>query len=123
MTARSRMTQRALVERFTAPTDVDGNVLLDDTGNPLPPSWATHLAAMPIWLYGSTEREAVTEETTAVVTDLKAMAPLTADVTEQDRIQGVKDRRGTVIEAGLLHIETVLYQRSHKALTLSRVSG
>lgn len=116
MTARSRMTQRALVQRLTSPGD-------DDSGNPLPGTWATHLTAMPIWLYASTEREAVTEETTAVVTDLRAMAPLATDITEQDRINGVKDRRGTVIEAGLLHIETILYQRSHLQLTLSRVSS
>lgn len=116
MSARSRMTQRALVQRFASP----GN---DGFGNPLPGTWSTHIAALPIWLHASTEKEAVTEETTAVVTDLKALVPLSADVTEQDRIAGVTDRRGTVIEPGILGIETVLYQRSHKALTLSRVNG
>ena len=116
MTARSRMKQRALVERYSSP----GN---DDSGNPLPGTWATHLAAMPCWLYGSTEREAVTEQTTAVVTDLKLMAPLSASITEQDRINQVKDRRGTVIEAGLLGIESILRKRTHQQLTLSRVTG
>lgn len=116
MTARSRMTQRALVQRFTSPGT-------DDFGNPLPGTWSTHIAALAIWLYGSTEKEAVTEETTAVVTDLKALVPLAADITEQDRISGITDRKGTVIEPGILGIETILYQRSHKALTLSRVSA
>lgn len=117
MSARARMTQRALVQRATAPAT-------DDSGNPGGPvSWGTHIAAMPIWLMASTEREAVTGETTAVVTDLRALAPLSADVTEQDRINTVKDRRGAVIEAGILNVETVQYQRSHKALTLSRVSS
>lgn len=117
MTARSRMTQRALVERLAAGT-------VDDSGNPAPgETWATHLAAMPCWLYGSTEREAVTEEETAVVTDLKLLAPLTADVTESDRIRQVKDRAGTVIEDGVLAIETVLRKRTHQQLTLSRVTS
>lgn len=116
MVARSRMTQRALVERLT-PGPVG------DSGNPGAPTWATHLAEMPCWLYGSTEREAVTDETTAVVTDLKMLAPLKADVREDDRIAGVKDRLGTTIEAGILGIETVEHKRSHKELTLSRVSG
>lgn len=116
MTARSRMTQRALVERFTAGPD-------DDSGNPTPGTWAEHLAAMPCWLFGSTEREAVTEDTTAVVTDLKVLAPISVDVTEQDRINGVVDRRGSVVEAGLLHIETVLRKRTHLQLTVSRVSA
>ena len=116
MSARSRMTQRALVQRSVSP----GN---DDYGNPLPGTWSTHIEALPIWLYASTEREAVSEETTAVVADLKAMVPLDADVTEQDRIAGITDRRGTVIEPATLGIETVLYQRSHKQLSLSRVTS
>lgn len=116
MTARSRMTQRALVQRLTPGA-------VDDSGNPAPGSWATHLAAMPCWLYGSTEREAVTAETTAVVTDLKLLAPLGADVGESDRINQVKDRRGNVIEAGVLGVEEVLRKRTHKQLVLSRVQG
>ena len=116
MTARSRMTQRALVERQTHGAE-------DDSGNPGPPTWSTHLAAMPCWLYGSAEREAVGAEATAVVTDLKLLAPLRSDVTEQDRINGVVDRRSEVVEAGLLHIETVLRKRTHLELSLSRVTG
>ena len=116
MTARSRMTQRALVQRSTSPGE-------DDFGNPLPGVWATHIAAMPCWWYGSTEREAVTEETTAVVTDIKLMVSLTADVTEQDRINQIKDRLGTVVLDGILGIETVLRLRSQKQLTLSQVQG
>lgn len=116
MTARSRMTQRALVQRHTSPG-------LDDYDMPLPGTWAQHLAAMPCFLYGTTEREAVSEERTAVVTKLKMMAPISADVTEQDRISGVVDRRGTVIESGLLHVEVVLRKQTHAELTLSRVSA
>jgi hypothetical protein len=116
MTARSRMTQRALVQRYTPGAS-------DDSGNPTAGSWATHLSALACWLYGSTEKEAVTEETTAVITDLRLMVPLSADVTEQDRINGVTDRRGTAIEAGLLHIDTVLRKRTHLQLSLTRVTS
>jgi hypothetical protein len=117
MTARSRMTQRAVVQRATT----SGT---DDSGNPNgPATWATHIAALACWLYGSTEKEAVAEETTAVVTDLRLMVPLATDVTEQDRIAGVTDRRGTVIEAGILEIDTVLQKRSHLQLSLTRVAS
>lgn len=116
MSSRSRMTQRALVERYTPGAS-------DDSGNPTSGAWATHLAALACWLYGSTEKEAVTEEKTAVITDLRLMVPLSADVTEQDRIASVKDRRGTVIEAGLLHIDTVLRKRTHLQLSLTRVAS
>lgn len=110
------MTQRALVQRFTPGT-------VDDFGNSLPGTWATHIASLACWWYGSTEREAVTEETTAVVADIKLLVPVDADVTEQDRINQVKDRLGTVVLDGILGIETVLRLRSHKQLTLSRVSS
>lgn len=116
MTARSRMTQRALVERGTSPG-------LDDYDMPEPAEWATHVAAMPCFLYGTTEREAVSDERTVVVTKLKMMAPVSADVTEQDRINGVTDRRGRVIESGLLHVEVVLRKQTHNELTLTRASA
>lgn len=116
MTARSRMIQRAKVERLSSPGT-------DDFGNPLPPTWSTHIASLAIWVHGSTEREAVTNETTAVVTDLRALVPLGSDVSESDRLNQVKDRAGNVIYDGILGIETVLYERSHIALTLSRVSS
>lgn len=125
MTSRSRMTQRAYVER-------EGSPGVDDSGNSEPVTWAEHIDGLPIWLYGSTEREAVTQETTAVVTDLRAFVPLSADVTERDRLGGpidgtdhaaVVDRAGTVIEAGILGIETVERKRTHLELTLSRVSS
>lgn len=120
MPARSRMTQRAYVERASSAG-------VDDYGNPLPNSWAAHIAVLPCWLYGSTEREAVSEEATAVVANLKAMVPLSAEITELDRFGGsqpaIVDRRGEVIEPGVLGIETILRKRDHLQLTLSRVSS
>ena len=125
MTARSRMTLRAHVQRSTSPGE-------DDFGNPLPAEWAEHIASLPIWVHGSTEKEAVTEETTAVVADLKALVPLGTDITEQDRLGGtidgtthdaVVDRQGNTVYPGVLGIEAILWQRSHLQLTLSRVSG
>lgn len=122
MSARSRMIQRAYVARYASPGD-------DDSGNPLPGTW-TQVGSerIPIWLYGSTEREAVTQDTTAVVADLKAMVPKSADLTESDRLgspthPAIVDRLGNVIEAGVLGIETVLVKRTHKQLTLSRVAA
>lgn len=119
MTARSRMTLRTDVLR-------DATQPLDDSGNPLPQpdvAPAAYLEDVPVWLYSSSERESVTEDTTAVVTDLKAMVPLGTDITEQDRLNGIRDRRGTTVEPGVLLVEEVLYKRSHLQLVLSRVGG
>lgn len=116
MSARARLTQRALVERLTSPGVSDYNVARK-------PSWAPHLNAMPCWLYMTAERETVSATATVVTTDLKLMAPLSADVTEQDRINTVVDRRGSVIESGILAIEAVLRKRTHLELSLSRVTS
>ena len=121
MTARSRMTQRAYVERYSPGAD-------DDSGNPTPGSWAPLGAErIPVWLYGSVEREAVTPDAEAVIADLRAMVPLAADITESDRLGGAEaaivDRRGTVIEPGPLDVDAVLRKRTHLQLTLSRVTA
>ena len=116
MSARSRMTQRALVERYTPGPN-------DDSGNAGPGAWSTLLTAMPCWLYGSVRRESVTGATTAVISDLKLYAPLSAALTEQDRINQVKDRRGIVIEPGILGIEAIMRKRTHLELSLSRVAS
>lgn len=116
MSARSLMTQRALVQRQTSPGT-------DDFGNPLPSTWATHIESMPCRLYGSVEREAVNEDTTAVVADLKLSAPKSADVSESDRISGITDRRGNVIRDGLLDIDAVLLKGDHLELSLTAVGS
>jgi hypothetical protein len=122
MSARSRLTQRAHVERY-----VPGAV--GDSGLEAPGTWSqVGTERIPIWLYGSTEREAVTQETTAVIANLKAMVPRSADVSERDRLGGsgvaaIVDRLGGVIEPGILGVETVLRKRTHLQLTLSRVGS
>ena len=116
MAARQRMTQRALVERLTSP----GN---DDSGNPLPGTWATHVAAMPCKLYGTAEREAITEERTALVTDLRLLAPLSASVTTDERINGIVDRLGAAVLSGIARIEAVMHKGDHLELSLTRVTS
>lgn len=107
---------RALVERYT-----DGAT--DDSGNPAPGTWATHVAAMPCMLYSSAGREAVTEDRTVAVVDLKLLAPLTASVTTDDRVNGITDRLGAAIFTGIARIEAVLRKRTHLELSLTRVDS
>lgn len=116
MTARQRMTQRATVQRYTPGA-------VDDSGNPLPGTWAPHLTAMPCWLYSSAGREAVTEERTVAVVDLKLLAPISADVTTDDRIAGIVDRLGASVLGGIARIEAVLRKRTHQELMLTRVES
>lgn len=119
MTARSRMTQRATVERDQTDPLVDTT----DSGNPEPPDWQTHIEALPCWLYSSAGREAVEPQRVAVVEDIRLLVPLGSDVTERDRVNGIVDRLGSSILADLMNIRTVLRKRDHLELMLTRVTS
>lgn len=116
MTARSRMTQRALVERATSGA-------ADDYNHATTSGWNTHIPAMPCWLYEAEEAEVVGAERTVVVGALKLLAPRSADLTERDRINGVKDRLGEIVEPGILGIESILRKRSHLEIVVSKVAA
>lgn len=116
MAARQSMHHRALVQRSTSAGT-------DDSGNPLPASWATHIAAMPCKLYSSSGREAVDPERTIAVVDLKLLAPRDAAVTTDDRINGVVDRRGTSILPGVARIEAVMHKETHQEISLTQVAS
>lgn len=116
MTARSRMTQRALVERDTQTES-------SDSGNPLAPEWEVYLEELPCWLYSSAGREAVDENRTAVVEDIRLMVPMRTDVTERDRINGITDRLGATVLDGICNIRSVLFKRDHMELLLTRVTS
>lgn len=117
MTARQTMTHRALIERYTAGA-------ADDSGNPSPGVWATAVASQPCRLYSTTSREAISEDRTAVVVDLKIMLPLDADVTEDDRINGITDRNGGTILDGLAAFAgELLHKGDHREASLTRVTS
>lgn len=114
MAARQRMTQRALVQRATSVTD--------DYGNPGSATWATHIASLACWLWSQVEREVLDTRKSAVVEDLRMIVPSGTDITEKDRINGVTDRRGDVVRAGILVIESVVNRRSHLELVVRGVA-
>ncbi|MCQ4575415.1 MAG: head-tail adaptor protein [Candidatus Brocadiales bacterium] len=113
MGARSRMTLRADVER-NQETGVDG------TNQPLKPDWQA-LATVACWVYSKARREVVDGKKVAVVEDLRAMVPLSTDITEKDKIAQIIDRSGNVIYAGPLGIESVQRKHTHLELMLKAV--
>lgn len=123
MSARSRMTQRTNVERLAAapapPGDQD-----EWGGQPLPSAgtWNVLTADLPVWSWSSVEKETMAEKI-AVVEDLRAIVPKGTDITEADRLNGIRDRNGNVLRAGVLMIEAVVNRRSHLELVLRGVSG
>lgn len=107
------MTHRAVIERNSA--DVADRYAV--------PGWATFIAAQPCFLYVSGGREVVAPDRTADVDVSKMIVPLGADIENTDRINGVADRLGNPVFAGLLNITDVLPHHDHIELTLERVTG
>jgi len=109
------MTHRALVER-------NGAAELGPAGEELPAVWATHIAAMPCFLYTPRGREPV-QITGVIVTESPMMlAPWGTDVTESDRVNSVSDRAGNVYRAGIFRIASVVEAHDHLELQLEAVA-
>lgn len=114
MTARSRMTYRALVERIDKPnTDPWGGGA---------PSWSTHYAALPCYPWSRVKREAVDADRSAVVEDLRMIVPVGTDITEADRVNGITDRLGATHLPGLYNVRAVQVRATHKEVALEAVA-
>jgi hypothetical protein len=116
VSARSRMTHRTTIERY-APGSTD------DWGNPSPGSWSTLTAGVACWFWSDAEREAVGPTDTRVVEDARAIMPRGTDVREADRLNGVTERDGTLVRAGLLQIESVVNRRDHLEVLLRGIAA
>lgn len=120
MTARGKMTMRAVIER-----DVSEGT--DDWGNPTEPDWEADEDATPCLMYvragaGQVGRVVIDTEKTAVLEDRRAIVPLDTDVSTADRIARVEDRAGTVLFAGPMGIDAVHRRRDHLELAVERIA-
>ena len=111
------MTRRALVERNTVATT-------DGYGAKGKPTWTTLHESLPCWFYRQRRPggEAVRLKGTVVREMLKLMVPLGTDITEADRINGITDRSGNVVEVGILNVTSVLDSHTHLELMLEKVA-
>lgn len=106
------MVHRASLQRNTT-TDTDR------FGQPAAPSWSTvETVACRAW---NTRRDAVRDGAKVVtVQSLRAAFPSSADVREGDRLASITDRRGTVLHAGPLQVEQIVWQPTHLEVHLER---
>lgn len=109
------MTMRATVER-------DSGGAADPDNNPADPVWASHLTAMPCWLWVGGELEVMDARKVGVVSAIKMIVPRGTDITEKDRVTAVVDRRGTSMYPGVLTIAAVISRRTHLELELQAVA-
>ncbi len=114
MSARRRMTMRAVIERDTATGT-------DDFGQPVKPNFTT-LATVPCWAWSKQRRERVDGDKSALIEDLRAMFPLGADVLAGDEIVDITDRLGAVLIAGRIQIETMQRKHDHREAGLERIA-
>jgi hypothetical protein len=112
MSARNRMTHRALVERATYTTDAYG------------PTWATHIAAQPCYFWEPTgQRGEIVGPRNADSYAHRLIVPLDTAITEEDRISGVVDRRARVITASVFNITQLVRKPDHLLLVLEVVES
>lgn len=108
-----RMIMRAEVHRNSTTTK-------DPYNQPEAPVFSL-LATIPCWAWTDNRNEENDDRKHALIEDLICGIQLDADVTENDRIQQIKDRQGTVIWDGPLRIDTIQIRRQHKELRLKRI--
>lgn len=106
---RSRMTHRATVERRSENTT-------NPYGHSGPPEWTALDDALPCFLYAPKTRqqaESADVARTVAVPGYSLLAPLGSDITTDDRINGVEDRAGSVLLAGIQNIRDVKWHHDH----------
>lgn len=89
---------------------------------PLPPLWEMW-ASVPCFAWTTSERLAIDSGKSAVVEELRAEIPSSADITTRDRWQYVTDRQGEIIFLGPFEIDTDEPKIGHRELRLRRVNG
>lgn len=106
------MTMRTTVQRTSGGVNEDGQPIV---------SWSTHISNLPCYVWSAARTEAVTEDRIAVVGDIRAIVPTRTDITELDRLSGVRERNGVEYMPGLFEIRGVERMRDHKELLLVQV--
>jgi len=117
MSTRNRMMHRALVQRDTTATT-------DAYGQPDVPTWTTHIPAQPCYFWEpSAQRGEQRGERNADLYSQRLLVPLGTDITEEDRISGISDRRGRTVSDGVFGITQIVRKPDHLLLALEAVES
>lgn len=111
------MTMRATVQVNTQATS-------DPYGQTQPPVWAAKFAdPIPCFVWTSSRKEQVNEQTTTTIVQIRMMIPRDIDVTERDRILMVQDRQGELLYPGPFNVRSVEWKKDHWELMLEGEAG
>lgn len=112
MGARSVMTQRAQIQ--------DNRTTNDDHGHPGPPIWVTRAEEMPCRIFNTGDR--INYGTGIYTTNtLTMLVPLASEITIDNRVLSVIDRRGEELH-GKMTIESIVRREDHLAVRLKKIA-
>jgi hypothetical protein len=112
-----RLVHRALIER-------NRTLAADAYGQPAEPTWYAHIVIQRCYFWEpSAQRGEQIGERNADLYSHRLLLPLTVDVTEEDRVNGIRDRRGRTINAGVFAIQQIVRKPDHLLLVLEAVQS
>lgn len=115
MSARRRMTMRALVER-------NSTVARDDYGHKTAPNFVS-LGIFPCHVWSRQSRQVTDGDKDATVQDYRAMFRKAEDIQTGDEISEIKDRQGNVLVEGRFRVDAPpLVKPTHKEAALRKVA-
>lgn len=115
---RNTMTHRCMIERDST----HGGVGEDPYGNDAVPAWTdTTLTEVHCRFWHENTRTVFTGSEQLEVERRKLVVPVDTDVTEDDRIAEVRDRRGRLLAAGPMRIDSIGHRRDHLVLVMVQV--
>lgn len=120
MTARTAMLHRCTIERDAS----DDASLRDEWGNDQPPSWsATTTSRVPCHYTYEDSTTTMDGQRVLFTTRRMLLLPFDTDVTQDDRIGDITNRRGRVVADGPLRIDSLgAHGFDHLVASLVRIS-
>lgn len=94
----------------------------DPWGGPSDQEWQANLTEQPCRAWFQSGKREISNGDNVVLSDLRVIVPLSADVTTNDRLGDVTDRLGNVILPGPLLIDEIAPRADHKVLFVKEVS-
>lgn len=111
MSARNAMVHRCNVER-----DASLDTQTSPWGGDPPPDWDLHLTDLHCRFWFDSGQTKYDGQKQVEITTRKLVVPLGTDITEDDRIVSVRDRRGRVVADGPMRIDSVGDREDHRVL-------
>lgn len=94
----------------------------DAWGDPGGPDWQPRLTGQACHAWFASGHRRIAAGDNVVLSDLRVLVPLGIDVTTNDRLGDITDRRGTVIVPGPLLIDVIATRADHQVLFVKEVS-